>query len=582
MPEVAGTLFRGSTGSEVAALQRAIGARADGIYGPKTERAVFDFQESHGLGVDGVAGPQTWQALLRPDNALEADSSRLEFAALQRSLGIEPQGTFGPMARAAILASGREKGIATYGSVSTRTSPATNAGGTSSSSSIVQWRGDVAEGFSLDDGAAGSEIANGAAKAPSMNAPTWLPDHDAARASFSWAASVDESGATLLGPGNVLGPRSGAPVIATAQRLLGIEPTGTFGTATRRATVAFQRQHGLVADGIIGPRTWAALTTGSTSAVFDVVDPRRFVAARFSFSDGAARSEILNGAARPHLVDALAWLAEHGAPRATIVAVAGFNEAVAAARERAGGFGAALVPTYGERELPALLHAISRDPYVYEVGLGGDYKRFAAEVSGKAMFADGDRNNVYIAVNVPYGTTLSEQRGRIVPKHPRDQPRKPRQDGRLPPGFPHRDAILEAAAEYGLDPVLLAAVGEQESNMGATLNGGHRGDGDASVPLGHGYGIWQLDDRRRPGMAGRPAALLSAVASDPFTAAKVAAAMLHDNLQARDGNVREALAMYNAGSPYALGTAREWPDGRLYYADSVLRYYHSIANGLLA
>lgn len=34
---------------------------------------------------------------------------------------------------------------------------------------------------------------------------------------------------------------------------------GIFGNGTRSAVVAFQNKHGLVADGIVGPKTWAAL-----------------------------------------------------------------------------------------------------------------------------------------------------------------------------------------------------------------------------------------------------------------------------------------------------------------------------------
>jgi Transglycosylase-like domain/Putative peptidoglycan binding domain len=52
-----------AAGSSVAALQRALGLTADGVYGPLTRRAVRQFQSAHGLVVDGIAGPQTLGAL---------------------------------------------------------------------------------------------------------------------------------------------------------------------------------------------------------------------------------------------------------------------------------------------------------------------------------------------------------------------------------------------------------------------------------------------------------------------------------------------------------------------------------------
>jgi hypothetical protein len=50
-------------GSSVAALQKALGIAADGVYGPQTAAAVRTFQRNHGLAVDGVAGPATMSAL---------------------------------------------------------------------------------------------------------------------------------------------------------------------------------------------------------------------------------------------------------------------------------------------------------------------------------------------------------------------------------------------------------------------------------------------------------------------------------------------------------------------------------------
>jgi hypothetical protein len=52
-----------ASGTTVAALQRALGIPADGIYGPQTRRAVRRFQRANGLDVDGIAGPQTLAAL---------------------------------------------------------------------------------------------------------------------------------------------------------------------------------------------------------------------------------------------------------------------------------------------------------------------------------------------------------------------------------------------------------------------------------------------------------------------------------------------------------------------------------------
>ncbi|SDP62081.1 Putative peptidoglycan binding domain-containing protein [Actinopolyspora xinjiangensis] len=63
------TLSRGDYGEMVVALQNTLNNYpyevtgpdlvADGIYGPKTEAALINFQHRYGLRVDGITGPET-------------------------------------------------------------------------------------------------------------------------------------------------------------------------------------------------------------------------------------------------------------------------------------------------------------------------------------------------------------------------------------------------------------------------------------------------------------------------------------------------------------------------------------------
>ncbi len=58
------TLRRGSQGPDVVTVQRLVGAEPDGKFGPKTEQAVRSYQSANGLQSDGVVGPKTWASLL--------------------------------------------------------------------------------------------------------------------------------------------------------------------------------------------------------------------------------------------------------------------------------------------------------------------------------------------------------------------------------------------------------------------------------------------------------------------------------------------------------------------------------------
>lgn len=63
------TVKQGAKGDEVRRIQRRVGAKVDGAFGPKTAAAVRAFQRKHGLKVDGIVGRQTVAAMRGNANA---------------------------------------------------------------------------------------------------------------------------------------------------------------------------------------------------------------------------------------------------------------------------------------------------------------------------------------------------------------------------------------------------------------------------------------------------------------------------------------------------------------------------------
>jgi peptidoglycan hydrolase-like protein with peptidoglycan-binding domain len=99
--------------------------------------------------------------------------------------------------------------------------------------------------------------------------------------------------------------------------------------------------------------------------------------------------------------------------------------------------------------------------------------------------------------------------------------------------------IHQAELAHGLPRMLLFAIGSRETNLTNEV-------GD----LGHGHGVWQLDDRSHTPPGGSWRQFDANVAVQCATAA----AMLHGMLTITAGNVEEAAAIYNSGQPGEPGT----------------------------
>jgi peptidoglycan hydrolase-like protein with peptidoglycan-binding domain len=97
-------LQRGSSGASVAAVQRALGVNPTGTFGPVTARAVRAFQRSHGLTVDGIVGPMT-SAALGLGGAAASRSASAPSSTLARIAQCESGGN-----PAAVSADGRYRG----------------------------------------------------------------------------------------------------------------------------------------------------------------------------------------------------------------------------------------------------------------------------------------------------------------------------------------------------------------------------------------------------------------------------------------------------------------------------------------
>ena len=120
-----GVVKPGERGKQVRVLQKWLGVRMDGVYGPETRSKVRAFQRAHGLKPDAIVGPATWSALQargrhnRSRNKSSGGSSnrRSVIRSLQKRLGISADGVFGPATQRAVKRFQRKRGLGIDGVV---------------------------------------------------------------------------------------------------------------------------------------------------------------------------------------------------------------------------------------------------------------------------------------------------------------------------------------------------------------------------------------------------------------------------------------------------------------------------------
>jgi peptidoglycan hydrolase-like protein with peptidoglycan-binding domain len=308
-------LSPGSEGRQVRLLQRALGIRIDGVYGPETEAAVRRFQYTRGLTVDGIVGPHTSHAL-----AVHAPPV-LSGAAVLRNLAGEASEPAPGEVREALNAP--DGAVLAVASSSEGANAAAGEGTGAASGEGTGAAADAGTGVASGEDASATAGANtgdsggtgvveaaepagpsGAAAAPETPAPaegagagaegteaaggTAIPAGAGATGDYQAPAILESSGggapaeAPATAGGGEQEPQIGessaevararaehaaseaskhatANAVMRLQASLHVAVDGEFGPQTERAIRSFQAAHGLTVDGIAGPATWQAL-----------------------------------------------------------------------------------------------------------------------------------------------------------------------------------------------------------------------------------------------------------------------------------------------------------------------------------
>jgi len=326
------TLEYGDSGDDVTKLQQALlslgfdPGGVDGKFGSGTQDAVKAYQKSAGLKADGKAGTLTLNALYE-DADTETDTDTSTFATATSSSTLEygdsgervrlmqdalkdlgysigtVDGKFGLLARAAVIAFQRDKGITADGLAGTKTLELLyNSANSDSNNNSSDDSASGTLSASLRKGSSGSEVLSVQTKLKALGYYTKSLDGNfgsgtlAAVLAFQKAnglkvdgivgsgtygklfsssavsagSSDDTSGSDTSTTESLRYGDTGTAVktMQKALKALGysVSADGVYGVITKTAVIAFQRKNSLTADGVAGTKTLTKLYSGSAVA----------------------------------------------------------------------------------------------------------------------------------------------------------------------------------------------------------------------------------------------------------------------------------------------------------------------------
>ncbi|HTA13058.1 MAG TPA: peptidoglycan-binding protein [Solirubrobacteraceae bacterium] len=230
-------LQSGSQGHQVKLLQKALGIKADGVYGPETEAAVRSFQASRGLSADGVFGAKTSAALhsqIASKTLMTAFDSQVPGEPAPPSEATEAPG--GPVSTDQVVASPVE------------TPPAEASTSATSETTGATTQTATAPPETKEAGETPAATSTGGAAAPEEATHTEAaPTEEAEKQQQAGEATTH--------------------AVQQLQAALHLPVDGEFGPETEAAVRRLQARHGLTVDGVVGPATWSLIGVQSKTTL---------------------------------------------------------------------------------------------------------------------------------------------------------------------------------------------------------------------------------------------------------------------------------------------------------------------------